>query len=68
MSLFKEGQSVTALFFTDEQCIRVGAGECTGINVVMENGQMAGVPWFEVYKNGEVTEKWNAAMLEGVEI
>jgi len=67
MSLFKEGDKVSAIIFS-EGAFRVGSGKCTSIKVVMENGQMAGVPWFEVYEGETMKSKWNGALLEGVEL
>lgn len=63
---FKLGQEVQALYFKDgSECIAGQLG-VEKITVVMENGQMAGVPWFAVWENGKVTNKWNGANLEGV--
>lgn len=68
MSSFEEGDAISALFFKDDQAIRVGMAKCTAIKVVMENGQMAAIPWFEVYEGESLRSKWNGALLEGVEI
>ena len=65
---FKEGEEVQALYFQDEQIIRVGVRNTTKIVVVMENGQMAGVPWFAVFEGDKLTTKYNGALLEGVEL
>ena len=65
---FQQDQPIKAIFFQDEGVLRIGENECKSITVCMENGQMAGVPWFEVIKkNGEIT-KWNGALIEGVEL
>jgi hypothetical protein len=33
---------------------------------ISENGQMAAVPWFAVYKNGVVMQRLNGAFIETV--
>ena len=63
---FSQGDLLNAIFFEDEQIIRAGI-HCDSIIVSMEAGQMAGVPWFEVWKDGKCVSKWNAAKVEGVE-
>jgi len=67
MSIFEQGQRVTAIFFNDEQLHRVGE-TCESIIVSMENGQMAEVPWFVVTDNIGKATMWNGALLEGVEL
>ena len=62
---FKQGEKFSKLYFDDEQSIEVGR-DCSLIVVEMENGQMAGVPWFEVYQDGLMISKWNAALVQGV--
>jgi len=47
---------------------KVGEQKVTKIVVVMENGQMAGVPWFAVYREETLWHKCNGALLEGVKI
>ena len=71
MKGFEEGDKIHAIYFPDEQqislhteCLELGRVE--SITVVMENGQMAAVPWFEVvYSSGHVC-KYNGALVEGV--
>lgn len=67
---FFEGQEVKAIFFSgaEESFFRVGHPPCKKITVVMEYGQMAGVPWFAVWDDHKIISKWNGAMLEGVEL
>jgi len=62
---FKEGDLVKAVVFPDGGELEAGK-TCDMIVVVMENGQMAGVPWFEVIKDGKVHSKWNGALVMGV--
>ncbi len=64
--LFKQGEEVKGITFGDGGILRSGSSGCDRITVSMENGQMAGVPWFEVWVNGKVTSKWNGALCEGV--
>lgn len=62
---FKEGDKLVGIIFENNEMIRVGA-DCDDIIVVMESGQMAGVPWFEVWRDGRIISKWNAAKCDGV--
>ena len=65
---FKQGQEVQKIWFSegDGGCFAVGSLGVEKITVVMENGQMAGVPWFAVWKEGRTDSKWNGALLGGV--
>ena len=63
---FQEGQSIESIFFSDEGVIATGKYGCQSITVVMENGQMAGVPWFLVTYDDKPPQKYNAALVEGV--
>ncbi len=67
---FKQGQEVKGLWLADkdESYFEVGVGTTEKITVVMENGQMAGVPWFAVWRNGEIDSKWNGALVAGVKL
>ena len=51
-----------------EEYFEVGRYGVEKITVVMENGQMAGVPWFAVWKEGKIHSKWNGALLDAVEL
>lgn len=63
---FTEGQLIKSIFWDECGCTESGKSGCKRITVVMENGQMAGVPWFLVeYENSE-PQKFNAAKVEGV--
>ena len=66
MSQFKDGDKLRKILFADGPHLDVEGGRCDEIIVSMENGQMAGVPWFEVYQGGKLVSKWNAAAVEGV--
>ena len=64
---FFNGQRLNAIYWEEgEQCV-VGQG-VTGIEVVMENGQMAGVPWAIVFRESKKCNKYNLALAEGVEL
>lgn len=63
---FINGQKIKALFFSEEVSISAGGEFCDEIIVSMQNGQMAEVPWFDVYKEGKIISKWNGAALQGV--
>lgn len=63
--IFEQGQLLGAIFFDNGHTIKVG-DNCDSIIVSMENGQMAGVPWFEVRVNDSLVCKYNAALCKGV--
>jgi hypothetical protein len=65
MMVFKNGEQLAGVCFEGDTVIKVGE-QCDSIIVSMESGQMAGVPWFEVWKDGKIISKWNAAKCEGV--
>jgi hypothetical protein len=65
---FQHGdENIKAIYVDSEQVIRVGECEVSKIIVIMENGQMAGVPWLAVIQCGEMTLKYNAALIQGVD-
>jgi len=43
---FEQGEQLTGICFEGDEILKVGE-HCDSIVVDMENGQMAGVPWFE---------------------
>ena len=65
---FIEGEEVQGIFWPDDSQIIVGQGDCKKITVVMEYGQMAGVPWFAVWNDHKITHKYNGAHLAGVKL
>ena len=65
-SRFKEGDVVSKLFLDSGDMVE--AKEGGKIVCIMDNGQMAGVPWFGLYEGDKLVSKWNAAKLEGVVI
>lgn len=66
MSNFKTGDEIKAIFFPDDSVLE--ADKNTKIKVILENGQMAHVPWFGVYKKGKLVWKYNAAHCIGVRL
>ncbi len=62
---FKNGQKMEALYIDSMHTLTVGLGCVTEITVVMEHGQMAGVPWFVVWSHDKIISKWNAALVQG---
>lgn len=63
---FKEGQAVQGITHPDGSEIHVGCVGVDKITVVSEYGQMAGVPWFAVWKGDKITDKYNGAHLARV--
>jgi len=68
--MFFDGQELQAIFWpNDEETIRAGINtNITSIEVVMESGQMAGVPWAIVSMRDGRQYKYNLALAKGVEI
>lgn len=62
---FHNGQKLKALCFSDDE--NINASDTLTIAVLMESGQMAGVPWAVVEDAGRVW-KWNLALVLGVEL
>ena len=66
MESLKNGDKLKQIFWEGDARVLVGEGGCESITVVMENGQMAGVPWAEAhFKEAELT-RYNLALCEGV--
>ena len=80
MDQFKNGQKLSRIFWDDDDFVEVGKlteefyfidGEkkedvCVGLEVLMENGQMTGVPWAVGKFESETTVKYNLALVAGV--
>jgi hypothetical protein len=62
----KEGQKLDTIFFVDGEDITTMNG--TEITVVMEYGQMAGVPWADVREIDGCVCRWNLALCLGVRL
>lgn len=62
---FKQGQQVKAIILASGDRYSVDIC-CTEIIVAMENGQMAGVPWFDIWIDNEIVSKINGAHVETV--
>ena len=69
MMRYSEGQELSKIYFPGEEggLIQIGSIGVTKIKVVMEPGQMGMVPWFEVWRDDVLFEKWNAALMLGAE-
>lgn len=63
---FKEDQEVHQISFDDNYYITSGQNGVDKIAVVMEYGQLAGVPWFAVWKRGKIASKHNAQYVVSV--
>lgn len=61
---YEDGQKIYQIVF--DGVSEITASDNQSIIVSMENGQMALVPWFEVYFKGKLKSKWNAALVSGV--
>lgn len=68
MSEFKDGQKIKSLYLPDGHFFTSGVSGIEEIVVVMQNGQMAGVPWFLVKNDNGQESMWNGALAEGVEL
>ena len=68
MNDFKEGQdNIKAIWYVDGSCVKVADNGVDKISVIIENGQMAGVPWFGVWNKGVLKSKHNGAHIACVE-
>jgi hypothetical protein len=65
---FEEGDELQVIWAPGGEAARVGRNGVEKITVVMEDGQMARVPWFAVWKNGKIAMKHNGALVESVEM
>jgi len=63
---FKAGQKLSVIYLdADAQIIAING---ITIEVIMEHGQMAAVPWaYVVYPDGD-RQKWNLAQCQGVKL
>lgn len=67
MSIFKLGQKLTGVYYDNsEQGWTLGREGVVDIEVVMEYGQVAGVPWAEITVENKDTVKFNLAMASDV--
>ena len=64
---FTNGELLKTLYVDYETTYMVGQNSVTSIIVAMENGQMASVPWFEVWTGNILSAKYNGAKILGVE-
>jgi len=67
-NIFKAGQEIEAIYWPNNSSITLGKNGVEKITVVMENGQMAEVTWFAVWRNGVIADKHNASYVEGVKL
>lgn len=67
MKEFTQGQKIKAIFWANGEQLISGEGTTQEIEIVMENGQMVGVPWARaIHKDGRIF-KHNLALVESVE-
>jgi hypothetical protein len=65
--LTKESRSVAALRLEGDWCYRIGKDGVTAIEPIDVSGQMAYVPWFNVWRKLTLVCKVNAAYVRVVE-
>lgn len=63
---FETGQKLRSIFWEQDTSMEVGKGGCIDIEVVFENGQMAGVPWALATFKEAPQHKYNLARADGV--
>ena len=64
---FYNGQELSAVYYPAPNDIYfVVGGKIEKITVVMESGQMAGVAWFAIWENGNITTKCNGSFVSHV--
>ena len=65
--LFEGRDDILALVFCDETYFKIGDAVGTEkIVVTMESGQMAGVPWFEIWQSGKLAHLVNGAIIQSI--
>jgi hypothetical protein len=64
--LFEGRDDIGSIHLPDDSSYYVGQGNVEKIVVSMEYGQMAAVPWFKIYRGGEVDQLVNAALVSVV--
>jgi hypothetical protein len=63
---FQDGQKLRTIHFTDGEYVSAESSNVEAIEIVFENGQMAGVPWALVTHKDGTQNKWNLALCQGV--
>ena len=64
---FYNGQELSGVYYPAPNDIYfVVGGKIEKITVVMESGQMAGVAWFAIWENGNITTKCNGSFVSHV--
>lgn len=68
MSNFKHGDdNIASLHWSNGDEVDLSNSDyCDNITVVMEYGQMSEVPWFALWKDGQIISKHNAFLVESV--
>lgn len=63
----EDEREIKAIYgYGEAGCVFIVGKHCDKIECYNEHGQMEGVPWFAVIKNGVVTHRVNAANIETV--
>jgi hypothetical protein len=68
MKRFEQGQLIHWIEDIDGGGPQVGDNKCTKIEVIFENGQMAGVPWANAYYETGRIVKYNLANVRAVQM
>ena len=66
--MFENKQKLKTIFWSEDEKVEVGEFGCLSITVVMENGQMAPVPWFVTEMEDGSSYKYNGAHVEGIQL
>ena len=67
MNKFADNQEIQGVYFSLEGDGYISGRNCEKITVSMERGQMSEVPWFAIWKNGKIVEKFNGAIIASVD-
>ncbi len=65
---FREGQKVKSVFWPEGGELCAGSADVISLRITMQNGQMAEVPWLEVFYTDGRRTLFNLALVEGVQI
>lgn len=66
LNMVGDNREIQSISFPDESNINIKQGEVDRITAYQENGNMAPVIWFAIYRNGAIDQRINAVYVESV--
>jgi hypothetical protein len=65
--MINDQRPIKALYYLDDSSFTVGVSGIEKIEPYEENGEQAPVTWFEIWRNGAVSERVNAKYVSVVQ-